>query len=244
MIERAGRERGIWKSAIRTRTAGVSRFAAALVAVLGLALGPAAVAHGPGPGGIGYISTAGGLVPHVPGVLVRVLGGDDRLRLANHSGKAIVVSGYEGEPFLRFDDSGIYENLSSPATYLSRERDPRLARVPATADPKAPPRWRRVGPPTRSYVWHDHRIHWTEVDPPPAVERAPDEVHKLFDWRIPARADGRRFVISGFLGWVPAPVEEGGDGTSPWLLAGAIGAGVLALGALGLGARRARRRTP
>src|SRR5688572_17371795 len=94
-----------------------------------LLLAPAAASHGPA-GGQGYVSTVAGLEPNVLGVQVAVLGGDDRLRLANYSGKTIVVLGYDGEPFLRFAEDGVFENVRSPATYLSRERDPAKIRLP------------------------------------------------------------------------------------------------------------------
>jgi len=195
---------------------------------------------------VGYVSTAAGLKPQVLGVSVRVLGGDDRLRLANYSGKTVFVLGYEREPFLRFTPSGVYENVRSPATYLSRARDPAQAHVPASADAEATPRWRMVAK-GQSFEWHDHRIHWTESEPPAAVQKAPDEVHLIFRWAVPALADGKPFAVSGFLGYVPPPVESGdGGGTSGWLLAAAIGAALLAAIAIaiGTGARRARHRTP
>lgn len=216
-----------------------------LLAVLaaGLLLAAPAAAHGPLGGGQGYVSTVAGLEPNVLGVLVSVLGGDDRLRLVNYSGKTIVVLGYAGEPFLRFQKSGVYENASSPATYLGRERDPAKARVPASADPKAPPRWRKVGAGVASYVWHDHRIHWTKAQPPRVIEEEPDQIHRIFRWRIPARADGQSFVVAGFLGYAPAP-DAGQDSTSRWLSAAVIAATLLVAVALGVGARRAWRRAP
>jgi hypothetical protein len=214
------------------------------VAAAGLLLAPAAAGHGPAGGGQGYVSTVAGLQPNVLGVLVSVLGGDDRLRVANYSGKTIEVLGYQGEPFLRFGKAGVYENVRSPATYLSRERDPAKANVPASADPKAAPRWRKVAAAGESFVWHDHRIHWTRPEPPPIVQAAPNEIHRIFRWRIPARADGEDFVVSGFLGYAPTPEAEKDDGISAWLVAAVIGSTLLAAAALGAGVRRARRRTP
>ena len=142
------------------------------------------------------------------GLLPAVLGGDDRLSLVNYSGKTIVVAGYEGEPFLRFTKEGVYENTRSPATYLSRERDPARAKVPASADASAPPEWRKIAAAAQSVVWHDHRIHWTKPTPPRVVAEAPDETHKIFDWAIPATADGQPIEIAGFLGYRPPPSQE------------------------------------
>jgi hypothetical protein len=215
-----------------------------LAAALTLLFVPAAAAHGPANSGSGYTSTVSNLRPSVLGLMPTVLGGDDRLRVVNYSGKTIVVSGYDGEPFLRFTKDGVYENTRSPATYLSRERDPERARVPATADASAPPRWQKIAAATQSVVWHDHRIHWTKKSPPPVVAEAPDETHKIFDWEIPASADGQPFEIVGFLGYRPPPPAAGpssGSGTSPWLVGGVVALSVLALGGLAVGARRATR---
>ena len=206
-----------------------------------LAIAPSGAPHGRHTPGVGYVSTVAGTVPNVLGVQARVLGGDDRLRLANVSGKTIVVDGYDGEPFLRLGPDGVFENERSPATYLSVDRDPTRAYVPRSADPKAPPSWRKVRGGT-SFEWHDHRIHWTGAEPPPAVQRAPQETHMIRNWRVPARADGKRFAITGFLGYVPPPSRS--DGTRWWPFALGIGAVVVAAAAAGLGVRRARRRTP
>jgi hypothetical protein len=216
--------------------------AAVAAAGAALVLATAAAAHGPAGGGVGYVSSISGLKPPVVGVLTSVLGGDDRLQLVNYSGKTIVVYGYEGEPFLRFTSNGVYENVRSPSTYLSREREPAQAHVPAFADPSAAPRWQQVtrGP---SFAWHDQRIHWIRSDLPPVVQQAPDDIHLIFRWRVPASADGKRFAVTGFLGYRPAP-SEGDDGTNEWLMAGLAVAGALVLAALGLGARRVIRRAP
>ena len=57
-------------------------------------------------------------------------------------------------------------------------------------------------------------------------------IHRIFRWRIPARADGQNFVVAGFLGYAPTPQAETDDGTSPWLLAVVIGTTLLAAVAL------------
>src|SRR5262249_7384965 len=154
--------------------------------------------------------------------------GDDRLQLVNYSGKTIVVFGYDGEPFLRFTRDAVYENVRSPATYESTVRDPAHVRVPASADPKAPPRWRKV---TRgsTFARHDHRIHWTKPGLRDAIQEAPRETHLIFRWRVPATADGKRFAITGFLGYRPPPQAPGG-GASVWLIALPAAAAALAVG--------------
>jgi hypothetical protein len=132
--------------------------------VVALALPSATAAH-PGSALTGYVSTVSALEPNVLGVNALVLGGDDRLRISNYSGKTIVIMGYEGEPYLRFDTTGVYANTLSPAAHLNRFRLPRPLK-PGVTDPSAAPRWRRVAPGV-TYEWHDHRIHWTGREPQP-----------------------------------------------------------------------------
>jgi hypothetical protein len=200
-----------------------------------------ALAHGPA-GGTGYISTFVALQPNVVGVSVRVLGGDDRIQLVNYSGKRILVLGYQNEPFISFDATGVYENVRSPSTYVSRSRNG-VAPVPPSADAKADPRWVRVSQGS-SFAWHDHRIHWMGVQPPPAVRKAPKDEHRIFDWRVPASADGERFVIAGFLGYRPRPGGSGDGGLPTWALVLVPTLGAVALLGVALGARRLRQRAP
>ena len=82
----------------------------------GYALAPTATAHGPTFTGTGYISNVSAVEPNVLGMFVNVVGGDARLRLSNYSGKTILIRGYQGEPYLRFDKSGVFQNMRSPAT--------------------------------------------------------------------------------------------------------------------------------
>jgi hypothetical protein len=208
-----------------------------------LAAAPMAAAHGPAGSGFGYISTFAALDPPVLGVSVTVLGGDDRLQLRNYSGKTVEVLGYADEPFLRFAKTGIYENVRSPATFLSRVRDLGNLKVPGSVDAQAKPRWRKVSAGS-SFAWHDHRIHWMGRTPPPAVTKAPGEEHRIFAWRVPARADGSAFLIKGFLGYRPAPAATGGSSTRSWeIVLLAVLAGAIAF-AVAEGARRLRRRAP
>jgi hypothetical protein len=216
---------------------------AILLIVTTLLPASAAQAH-PGSKLTGYVSTVSAVVPNVHGVNAFVLGGDDRLRISNYSGKTLVILGYEGEPYLRFDRSGVYANTRSPAAHLNRFRRPRPL-TPGVADPSAPPRWRKVAP-GATYEWHDHRIHWTGHQPPPGVRAHPDRIQRIFTWRVPGRADGARFAITGFLGYAPAPGTKtaGGGGTSAWSIAAVVLGGIAAALLLGVGARRARRRAP
>ncbi len=171
----------------------------ALVFMLALVAVPGAFAHRGG--STLYRSTVTAVDPPVSGVHVEVLGGDDRIYLTNETAKAIVIDGYSGEPYLRFTRTGTYENVRSPAVWLNLDRYARK-KVPRTADPKAAPRWRRVASGGR-YAWHDHRAHWMSPIFPPKVRAAPDERHRIFDWRIPGKVAGRPLSIRGTLEYVP-----------------------------------------
>ena len=186
----------------------------------------------------GYVSSFSVLEPSVLGVLVNVYGPKDFLRISNYSGKTLVVLGYAREPYLRFTRSGVYENSASPTAFLNASRA-----VPQSTSAKTKPRWTQVSR-SSSYAWHDHRIVWTGAQPPPVVQRAPDEPHLIFRWRIPARVDGAAFRITGFLGWAPqAKTDNGRDWVLPATGAvAAFAAALAAAAALWLRARRARRR--
>jgi hypothetical protein len=191
----------------------------------------------------GYVSNISAIVPNVLGVSVNVLGGDERLRLSNYSGKTVVILGYQGEPYLRFARSGVFVNELSPASYLNRTRKPGGLK-PGVADPAAAPRWNRleVG---ASYEWFDHRIHWTKNRPPEGVRLHPERIQRIFSWRVRGRADGKPFAITGLLGYAPPPSSD--SDSYGWVSPAALGAaGALAAGllAVGVGARRRKRRAP
>ena len=219
--------------------------AAIVLFVTGLVLPGNASGHR-GSAQAGYVSTVSALEPPVLGVNATVLGGDDRLRISNYSGKTIVVLGYEGEPYLRFDGQGVWTNTRSPAAHLNRFRRPRPLE-PGVADASAPPRWRKVASGV-TYEWHDHRIHWIAAEPPEGVREHPDRIQRIFKWRVPGRANGARFAVEGFLGYAPdrRQATENEGGTPAWLLVllGVAGVAMLVAGVVGMGARRTRRRAP
>ena len=92
-----------------------------------------AAAHGPTATQAGYVSNVNAVLPNVLGLSAYVVGGDVWLRLSNYSGKEVVILGYQGEPYLRFENEAIYQNVHSPAAYLNRFRGLR-AIVPATRE--------------------------------------------------------------------------------------------------------------
>lgn len=202
----------------------------------GLVLSSPASAHERHGVSRGYVSTVAAIQPNVLGLSAFVVGGDDRLLLRNLTRQTIVIEGYEGEPYLRFTRQGVFANTRSPATYLNRFRLPRDP-APASADPSAPPRWRRVST-GRTYQWHDHRIQWMRGEPPSVVAAAPRRPHRIFDWRVPGTADGKPFAVNGFLGYSPpvepsaTPPTSADDGDPSWAIPVAVAGGILALLAL------------
>jgi hypothetical protein len=176
-----------------------------LAAVLALTLVPAAVGHGEGGRATGFSSTVEHVSPPAPGLELRVLDGDDRLFLRNETGREVIVLGYDDEPYLRFAEGVVYQNVRSPAVYLNADRYA-LGEVPESADPDAAPVWRRVKRGT-AYEWHDHRIQWMSTIAPDEIRADPDTARHVLDWKVPITVDGRPTTIAGSLDY--APVDEG-----------------------------------
>jgi hypothetical protein len=201
------------------RTLLVAALAGLLV---GATAGPAAAhAIGTGTAPSNYLTQVGGIEQGRPGLSVRSVAGG-QLELTNH-GPEVVVLGYRLEPYLRVGPAGVFENERSPSTYTNRYRTTPTS-IPSEFDPKAAPKWRRIGDgPTA--VWHDHRAHWSAPDPP-AVKASPRTMHVVMpDWEVPLRQGDRFMVVHGTVTWVPGP--------SPWpwaLLAVALFAAALAAG--------------
>ena len=177
--------------------------AAAFVAAV---LVPAAAAHGGG-GRLGYHSTVIRLTPPDPAVHVRVVDSDDRLQTRVDGNTVLIVDGYEKEPYLRFDPTGVYRNNRSPATYLNDDRYGNI-KLPAAANPKASPQWVKVAPAGRTYEWHDHRIHWMSTTYPPKVAADKSVPHHIFNWTVPGTNDGKPFQINGSLDYKPLPDQK------------------------------------
>ena len=198
--------------------------ALALLRRLGLAVGlaiavvltAASPASAHGLGGLqptNFRSRVTHITPAVPRLSVRSVDLGTRLELTNRTGRDVVVLGYDDEPYLRVGPRGVFENRRSPAVYLNRTTRADTP-VPASADAKASPRWRRTGdgPTVR---WHDHRAHWMGLDDPPQVRRDPGSPHLVQPFEITLVRAGTRIHVVGDVRWVPGP--------SPWLwLAGAL----------------------
>jgi hypothetical protein len=183
------------------------RRALAVAGVLACLVAPGADAHF-GTAKLGYRSTVDGVKPRVPGVQLKVLYGDDQVWMDNRSGETVVIDGYGGEPYLRFAPKGIFVNINSPAGYLNQDRYGK-ATVPKSASPEAAPNWKKLAG-GNVWAWHDHRIHYMSPSFPPVISAAPDKPHHVFDWKVPATANGKRFAISGSLDYAPPPKEDDG----------------------------------
>jgi LPXTG-motif cell wall-anchored protein len=209
----------------------VRKLLAALAAttILCLPMAPPALGHEGNPN---FRSEIDAVRPDVPGVSFEVLNYDADIELVAEDGHEVLVYGYEGEPYARIlRDGTVQKNRRSPATYLNGDRYAE-AKVPAGADPDAPPVWETVDE-SGTLRWHDHRAHYMAKDTPPQVKDESERT-KVFDYEIPLRIDGQQGAIEGTLFWV-GPVDTS---KTPFLVAGA--AIVLLGGAAVLIARRRR----
>jgi hypothetical protein len=143
-------------------------------------------------------------VPDVDGLDARAVGLDGTIEITWQGQGTLIVTGYEGESYLRFDAYGVARNLRSPATYLNQDRYAEVE-LPDSTDAKAAPEWEVIAlEPT--YRWHDHRTHWMSPDPPPQAQQDPDRSHVIDErWEIPLTVDDRDVTIAGDLTWAPAP---------------------------------------
>lgn len=176
------------------------RRAVAVAALLLAACAPVAHAHQGNPN---FRSVLRGLTPAESGVQLSIVNYDDSFELINHSGRTVVVDGYQGEPYARVLPNGTVQlNRNSPAYYLNDDRYGG-GTVPATASARATPQWVTQDG-TGRLIWHDHRMHWMGRNVPPAVKDESVKT-KIFDYSIPLRVDGRPAAIKGTLFWVGEP---------------------------------------
>jgi hypothetical protein len=162
-----------------------------------------------------------------------IRGGDSFLEVTVAEGHTVIVEGYEGEPYLRFQPDGTVErNRLSTATYLNDDRRGAGITVPAdaqAADAETPPEWERIAD-GGTYAWHDHRVHWMQ-DASPNVDRGQPVGGAYDPWRVPLVVDGAKAEVQGTL------IYE--DAVSPLPYAGAalLSAGLLGWFGRGKGLR-------
>lgn len=204
------------------------RRACLLTVFLACALAPSAQGHY-NTARLGYRSTIRDVKPPMPGLKFKIEFGDDQILLDNHSKKTVVVKGYDGEPYIRVSPNGVYVNLNSPSGYLNQDRYARVT-VPKSASAKARPKWERLIS-GHTWAWHDHRIHYMSPIPPPQIKDEPRKPHHVFDWKVPATENGKRFVIEGSLDYKPPP-KPGSSLGLVITLATLVGVGLIGLFAL------------
>jgi hypothetical protein len=177
-----------------------------LAIVAGAVLVPAtpAFAHGGDtPDATAYRTTITGISAPETGLTVRTVEAGARLELSNTTGHSVEVLGYSGEPYLDVRPDGTWENVNSPAAYINQTLIGETP-VPVTADPTAPPSWRRISGAT-TVRWHDQRTHWLSSGLPPVAAADPTRPHRLRDWTVPLRVQVRTFELRGTLDWEPPP---------------------------------------
>lgn len=143
-------------------------------------------------------------ISDIDGLTARVVGLDGTVEITWTGTGTLIVAGYDDEPYLRFDTTGVAVNTRSPAAYLNQDRYAN-AEVPASVDTAAEPDWQPVTTGHR-YAWHDHRTHWMSPVPPPQAQQDPGRGHVIYDrWEIPLTIDDNEALVAGDLTWAPAP---------------------------------------
>jgi hypothetical protein len=173
----------------------------ALAIVAGLAvLLPGGIAHADPAVPTDYATVVVGIEPATPAIEVGVVGGDSFIELTVERGTDVVVLGYWGEPYLRFNSDGTVEqNQRSPTVAENESRYGRSSATDATGSAGADTQWVQVAA-DGSYAWHDHRAHWMSEQPP--VGERGDEV---LTGEIPLQVNGRDVQVSVAVIWQPAP---------------------------------------
>ncbi|HST83202.1 MAG TPA: hypothetical protein VLL08_15815 [Kineosporiaceae bacterium] len=200
----------------------MNRFLWALALVLAVVALPA-VAEANSPDAKYYVSTVTAIEPAVPGLEVITHGGGESITLTNRTGKRVVVLGYSGEDYLRFDPSGTQVNINSPTAALNA--DGGRSGIPARLS-KAKPlpaKWQSVAD-TGNFTWQDFRPRWSNQQRPPIVQADPHARHQVFAWAIQLEVDRQPALVRGDVTWTGTPEP---DRTSLAMVGG--GAAVLLL---------------
>ena len=158
------------------------------------------------------------------GVTARVIDGNRKLELTVRRPHTVVVDGYGGEPFLRFDSGGVSVNewsLTAVTNKLTRHG------ATPTLNSRARPRWRSISQ-SHQFAWHDHRLALV----PGSMART----GRVGTWSVPVLVDGARQRVQGGLWHAPRPPVW------PWLIVLVAAAGV-ALAVAKRGSSRLQRTT-
>lgn len=173
------------------------RYIVLLLAVGHLLLAAPLPAGADAPGPTDFESRILRVDPVVPGVTASMIGGDSFFALDVALSIEVLVIGYRGEPYVRFNADGtVEENRLSPSKYLNEERFGETD-VPPFADPLADPEWVVVATDGR-WLWHDHRTHLMSRQTLPGSERG-DQINEGV---IPIFVDGAEVDISVGTFWL------------------------------------------
>jgi hypothetical protein len=130
------------------------------------------------------------------------------LFLVNRGAQPVVVTGRDGEPFLRLGPNGAEVNRRSP-TWAddARAQGQDLTVASAVVDPAAPPDW---GPAagTQTYSWLEFRGLYGRDRPPRSVLEG-GKTAVLRSWTVPLEQGGRRVELRGETVWKPVSRSKG-----------------------------------
>jgi len=160
-----------------------------------------------------YRSELVSILPALPSVTVEILDLGRRIRLTNHNRDDVVVTGYQGEPYLRVGPLGVFENVHSPAVYMNKPSPPYTTTsttLPPAANPAAPPSWRRISRRSTA-TWRDRRTRW-EGPSPASVRAAPHTRQVVSPWLITLTRGSEQSAVTGRILWVPPPSAV------PWVI--------------------------
>jgi hypothetical protein len=131
--------------------------------------------------------------PALPdGVKIEIVGGDTFVRLTA-IGVQAEVRGYDKEPYLRINESGLVEmNDASVTAVLNGDRYGNVDT--SQMKPGAVPQWRTISVDGIA-MWHDHRSHWMSPMTPATI----DDKGTVQKWEIPITIAGKVTVVSGTL---------------------------------------------
>jgi hypothetical protein len=179
-----------------------------------------------------YRSEVTRITPDTGAVQAEIRGADAFLELTVEPGHEVTVAGYQGEPYLRFQEDGtVQRNELSQATYVNDSRTAQGA-IPADASEWTSayangdadlrdPEWIEVGS-GGTYAWHDHRTHWMS-EASPSVDRG-EYVPGAYDpWTVPLDVDGTEVAIEGRLLFAQT------TSPLPWIALALLSAGLLAV---------------
>jgi hypothetical protein len=160
-----------------------------------------------------YRSELVSILPALPGVTLEILDLGRRIRLTNRASDDVVVTGYQGEPYLRVGPLGVFENVHSPAVYMNKPSPPYTTTsttLPPAANPSAKPSWHRISR-NSTATWRDRRTRW-EGPSPASVRAAPHTRQVVSPWIITVTRGNEQSAVTGRILWVPPPTAF------PWVI--------------------------